>query len=316
VKSCACFSLLILCGACAAGAEEPYLIYSAVKTAEAPAIDGRLDDACWKKAEQTQPFVAIGGGPVAVQTVGMLAYDQANLYIAIVCPEPAMPRLKGLIDTNDVKDMDESVEIFIDSRYSRSNYLQFRVSILGGRDTHDQINIRNDLTPEWRGAAALNAESWAVEVAIPLSLLGVAVDDASLWGLNLNRQRLMGQGDMWTCWSATKGPFASPHRFGRLIFSPYSTWRKAHYTKQIDELLAQMTTLSKAYPYVESLAQSQIATAGKLDAEYQAEVGKAGAVTAVQCGSQAALAEKLVQEYRRIVDNLRLKIIQSEFAIK
>lgn len=243
--------LLSLTGALAQTPDDlPY--YSALHTREAPRVDGVLDETCWRGAQQTRPFVTIGGAGVDVATRAMACWDRTTLYVAYVCPEPEMAHLEARLARGELGRMDESIELFLDAACDRFTYLQLRVDLLGNRDTHGRNDLADELTGRWRGAVARNAAGWTVEIAVPFALLKAQPPDAGrLWTWNANRQRLAHGGPVeWTCWSDTKGGFHSPARFGQLVFTDFRAWLRFHTKEQIDAVEEQMADLAARYPQV------------------------------------------------------------------
>lgn len=291
-------------------ASDSFLIYSASKVAHAPVIDGKLDDACWRDAEQTAPFVKIGGSNSPVETRGRLCWDEGRLYIALVCSEPRMDALKERLQRGLLDPMEESVEIFIDSDYDKFTYLQFRVGVRGERDTHRGNDPADSLTPRWRGAAAVNADNWTLEAAIPFTLLERKPSSRALWGLNLNRQRCLDPLVLWTCWSDTQGGFHSPSRFGHLIFSGYAEWVQNYYWSRAAGKIEELADLIHRYGLPIETRMSHL---GLLFEVFKRETAAENPRTASQCSPVCLAGERMLKQYEDILAAQRLRVIQDEF---
>jgi len=296
-----------------AAEEEAFPFYAALRISSSPVIDGNLDDTCWRKAELTRPFVAIGGKDVQVKTRGMLSWDKKNLYIAFICEEPLMEVLKERIKEGDISPFEESVEIFIDSNDDRSTYLQFRVSILGEKDSRRGYEIDRELNEKWRAAVSLNKDSWTVEAAIPFEVLGAEPSPQALWGLNLNRQRMMEVKGKWTCWSDTKGGFHSPARFGHLIFIDYNAWLKAYFGNQINSLNREIKGLVRDYPELTAPFRDRFAQAKKDYRDFLQRVSSANIDSGDKCAPFYNEGKSVVGKYEDAFSRLRLAVIQGEF---
>jgi len=296
-----------------AKADPAFLIYSAKYTSRAPVLDGVLNDTCWRKAELTRPFVAIGGKEVRVKTRGMLSWDKKNLYLAFICEEPLMKVLKKRIKEGDVSPFEESVEIFIDSNYDRSTYLQFRVSIRGERDSRRGYEIDRGLNEKWSAAVSLNKDSWTVEAAIPFAVLGAEPSSQALWGLNLNRQRMIEVEGKWTCWSDTKGGFHSPARFGQLIFVDYNTWLKAYFGNQINSLNREIEGLTRDYPKLIAPFRDTLAQLKKEDRDFLRKVALAKIDSGAKCVPFYNEGKSVAGKYKDAFSRLRLAVIRGEF---
>ncbi len=296
-----------------AAAEEAVPFYAALRTSSSPVIDGILNDTCWRKAELTRSFVAIGGKEVRVKTRGMLSWDKKNLYIAFTCEEPLMEVLKERIKEGDISPFEESVEIFIDSNDDRSTYLQFRVGILGEKDSRRGYEIDRELNGKWSAAVSLNKDSWTVEAAIPFAVLGAEPLPRALWGLNLNRQRMIEVKGKWTCWSDTKGGFHSPARFGHLIFSNYSAWLNAYFGSQIDGLIREIKSLGRDYPKLTAPFQDTLAQDKKDYRDFLRKVSAANIDSGDKCTPFYNEGKSVVGKYEDAFSRLQLAVVQGEF---
>lgn len=58
-------------------------VVSSIFTAEAPVIDGKLDDQCWRRTIRLTGFHHNKGGPAEEQTEVRLCHDERNLYIGV-----------------------------------------------------------------------------------------------------------------------------------------------------------------------------------------------------------------------------------------
>ena len=97
---------LIVIGAVAAvaavAADVPRVI-QAVRTKAAPDIDGRLDDACWKEAQEITDFQHYRTPDLALlQTYGYVCYDDTYLYVGMKCLIPKGTKPAGeMLDHDD-----------------------------------------------------------------------------------------------------------------------------------------------------------------------------------------------------------------------
>ncbi|MBI3920744.1 MAG: hypothetical protein HY318_04935 [Armatimonadetes bacterium] len=294
-----------------ASASDSSLVYSASKVAQPPTIDGKLDEECWQSAEQTGPFVKIGGSNSPVETRGRLCWDEGRLYIALVCGEPRMDTLRERLQRGPVAPTEESIEIFIDSDYDQFTYLQFRVGVQGERDTHRGNDMDDSLTARWRGAAAVNADNWTVEAAIPFALLGRKPSPRALWGLNLNRQRCLEPQVLWTCWSDTQGGFHSPSRFGHLVFTGYADWLQNYYGgRAADTLEELMDLMAKHHLRYDSETRAALE---RLLEDFKRDVTAQNPTTASQCSPLCTSGETLLKQFKDALAGLRLEVIRNEF---
>jgi hypothetical protein len=245
--------VMVLASGWPAGAQAGELpLYTALHTRGAPQLDGILDEACWRNAVRTSPFVVIGGAAAEVATQAMVCWDRDHLYVAYVCAEPLMEDIATRLARQKMNPFDESIELFLNAADDRYSYLQLRVDIMGNRDTHRRNDPANELTGQWSAAVSRRQDHWTVELAVPFALLGVSTPKAARqWSWNANRQRMAHGGPVqWTCWSDTRGGFHSPARFGHMIFTDYRAWLRFHFRGQFDAIEQRMGDLVQRYPQV------------------------------------------------------------------
>jgi hypothetical protein len=187
------------------------------KCAAAPTIDGKLDDACWKDAGLRGVWVDVYTGmPAKPQSRAFITYDAKNVYVAFLNPEANMKDLVADTTTRDGQTWnDDSNELFIDPTAGRKDYFQFIVNTAevlydgqgrdGGFDSKCVAKVH-------KGEAA-----WSLEMAIPLSELGVKGSPAGqTWTANFCRNRqTQGQAEA-SAWSDTGESFHNPEAFGKL----------------------------------------------------------------------------------------------------
>ncbi|MCL7959243.1 MAG: carbohydrate-binding family 9-like protein [marine benthic group bacterium] len=164
-------------------------VYAAPRAADAPVIDGALDDPAWQKAPWTADFVDIQGGSMPTpryRTRARLLWNEEYLFIGAVMDEP---HVWGTLTERDaVIYHDNDFEVFIDPDADTHLYYELEINALdtvwdlmlikpyrdGGPaiDAWDIQGLRtgvevdgtlNDPTDEDRG--------WSVEIAIPWTVL-------------------------------------------------------------------------------------------------------------------------------------------------
>lgn len=305
-----------LCALClvltVAGDEVP--IYSAQRTPQPPAIDGRLTDTCWSKAERSAPFVAIYGAAVEAETRGVLCWDEAYLYIGLICREPLLQKLREQLADGTTTGFEESIEVFLDGNRDRHSYVQVMVSARGDRYTAEGTQRRHALDAVWQAAVALGDGEWTVELRLPLDMLGVDhPSDRALCGLNLNRTRTLGGKTTYSCWSDTKGGFHTPARFGRLLFFEYRQWLAASLRHRLGAIERRARALAVDYPNATSEPASRIAELGTARAAALDALMAAPTMTARTFAPFFVRVEALVAEGHDLLADLRLAIIRSEF---
>jgi hypothetical protein len=173
-------------------------------------IDGKLDDADWQKAAWTNYFVDIEGDkkpkPQFSTRVKMM-WDDTCIYFGAVMEEPDI--WANIVNRDEVIFHDNDFEIFIDPDGDTHNYLEYEVNALGTiwdllltkpyRD--NGLIINNWDIKGIRQAVSIDGtinnpsdvdNSWSIEIAIPLSVVGEVVHkqhpkEGTIWRLNFSR---------------------------------------------------------------------------------------------------------------------------------
>ncbi len=156
-----------------------------------PAIDGRLDDAAWQKAPpQSLVLLENKGNPVNPTEV-RLGYDSENLYLAFVCQDADMRKLRRNWTNPEERDsdvwQDDCVEVLLDPLGTRKDFY------------HIIINSGNVLYDAWRkdrvwdgnlvSAVAAADDRWTVELALPFADFGFCPRGGEVWRGNLCREQ-------------------------------------------------------------------------------------------------------------------------------
>jgi len=179
------------------------------KTPESPTIDGRLDEACWRKAAVVSDFVSLGGEtPAKKQTTARVTYDGRALYLAFVCQEPQVAKILALRTKHDQGVWeDDCVEVFLDTNHDHTTYYQFIVNSIGTRldarwTEEGRLDVRWNC--QWEAKATTHADRWDVEIAIPFESIGAR---PGVWGINLCREEHV-EGEL-SCWAPQMKRFAA-----------------------------------------------------------------------------------------------------------
>jgi formylglycine-generating enzyme required for sulfatase activity len=184
------------------------------KPAQAPRIDGLLDDAAWKQAREI-PFRFTNGRAATPEapTVARLLCDGEKLFVAFACAEPDIERLRTVGQRRDERVQDgDAVGLLLDVHLEESfkSCLSIAVNPRGmlrdGRGYEEAWTARRlgtgangevlptGFDPDWdpriEVAAKTGAARWDVELAVPLGELGIAAGKVpTVIGLQLLRVR-------------------------------------------------------------------------------------------------------------------------------
>lgn len=182
-----------------------------------PALDGKLDDACWQTAAAETEFVqASGEALAALQTTFRLAYDTAALYVAV----EAVTEKEELIgagqterDHGDLLSRDESVLV---SAFFEGQQFEFGVNSRG--TLYEARNGETAWNPQWSAVTLKTERGWNVEMAIPYRVVGAPGIPPYGYSLSFNVARLDAGRRERSEWSPTFGRWTREGRFGLLRF--------------------------------------------------------------------------------------------------
>ena len=192
-----------------------------------PVLDGNSDDQCWTGLPFME-FVSQNGEDIPHSSRAMACFDDKNLYLFFknYSPNADTVAFKTLCTQRDsmVKPYiweDDSIEIFLNPTPGiEKKYYHIIVNAKG--IILDQY-MGHDKTPSlWNSnigvSAKANMDSWALEVKIPLSDIGLAnkeMDDVTITA-NFTRNQAEGNSVKRSCWSPTMtGSNHNASMFGR-----------------------------------------------------------------------------------------------------
>ncbi|NQZ68109.1 MAG: dienelactone hydrolase family protein [Lentisphaeria bacterium] len=201
---------------CVFGGTTKKAAYTVVPTKKAPVIDGKLNDAVWKKAkfqtmyafaslEEQKRSKAIPGTRFAISA------DTKNLYVAYKCEDPHINRLKKKRTAYDSYTWDDdSVELFVDFDNTKHRFARIALSVTGA--IYDNAYLQYGLKDiQWKffnirgikGAANIQKDGWTGELSIPFAGLNVAPDRSGDWSMNFfrtNRTMKKGHHKTYSSW--------------------------------------------------------------------------------------------------------------------
>lgn len=217
----------------------------AVKTTQAPKIDGDLSDPVWQLAPVAGQFVQNFpnvGSPATQRTEVRVLYDDNAIYIgAYLYDDPALIRRQITArDEEQQKDVD-FFSVFVDTYNDHQNGFQFLATSANVQtDARLAPNITTafgnygDKTWDavWDSRVSIKADGWVVEMEIPYISLRFSKNSMQDWGLQFLRQvRRTNETTFWNFVDPNVNGFVN--QFGilknlldikpplRLSFSPY-----------------------------------------------------------------------------------------------
>jgi len=256
---CICSFLLILTSCWAAdpksasddakAGELPLPSYAVKRTPDPIVIDGKADEAAWKKAERCSRFVLWDGKKTPDLTDCKLVWDDEALYVLFVCRDTDIQA--SIAEHDGDLYQEDVVEIFIDADNDEKTYMELIVNPLNTtfdnyllRDPRDNkfSTILSWTLADWKTAATVDVtvrdpkdtaakdkdKRWTVEMRIPFSSFvltagpsGKPPRPGDVWRAALTRyDRPDPKTFIHMAWSPPYSP-GWPHvtrRFGKLVF--------------------------------------------------------------------------------------------------
>lgn len=167
---------------------------TAVETADAPRIDGVLDDAVWSTITPTTDFrqrAPVDLGAPSEATELRIAYDAKHLYIGLELFDREPGKIRAaILERGGRIDKDDNVRIAIDTYFDRKNAYIFEMNPLG---TQDDALLTDERTTNWDwdgvyvSEARITARGWTLELAIPFTTIRFPEGEAPLMGIAVQR---------------------------------------------------------------------------------------------------------------------------------
>lgn len=150
--------------------------------ADAPNIDGTLDDACWNSAPKIDTFARLRSLPdEAAKWVSVQAsHDEQHLYLAARLAKPGATLRTAIKDIGGRVWLDDALEIFIHDQRRGVRY-QIDVNALGVWWAGSAATWN----PQIRSAATIDEQGWALELALPWQAMQFESPDDRPLGIQL-----------------------------------------------------------------------------------------------------------------------------------
>ena len=208
-------TLLLVATSVAAAQDVPQLVVGQLADGEGPAIDGRVDEAEWARAQPYSTFVQQEpdeGQPASERTEIRFLIDQRNLYIAIICYDSSPDEIVVSESRRDASLADtDSIEILLDTFNDGQNAFVFGTNPFGieldgqvmgegqnsgggfiasgvGGSQRGQVRGFNaNWDADFTVRASMTERGWEAEFAIPLRTLRYNPGSDRTWGVNVMR---------------------------------------------------------------------------------------------------------------------------------
>jgi hypothetical protein len=194
---------------------------TAVPARQAPAIDGKSDDAVWREAprvsgfRQFQPHVDTDP---SYQTEFQVAFDEKNLYVFVRMLDPHPDSIMHALSRRDVRGPSDQIKLLIDSYDDKRSGYEFAVNPDGVKRDFAMSNDGNE-DDSWNGiwdvSTRVDSAGWTAEFQIPLSQLRYARAPSHTFGFGVWRDlERYAERSAWPNFSPTRNGIVS--QLGRL----------------------------------------------------------------------------------------------------
>jgi hypothetical protein len=276
------FSAVVLVAivSCADAVER--LTYPCHRLAQAPVIDGNMNDAAWKNIpEATGFFIFKSGGSekyaVEKQTSFKAGWTADAVYIVVRAEESAPEKMTATAKDGLELWSEDSIELFFFPPGAPA-YTQLIANSVGSR-YHGWTNIKT-----WEAKAVVGKTEWVLELCIPFAVLAAKPPkEGDEWPVNVARNIRTGPADeYYTCWPPLRTGFHDVANFGRFGFKGLAT----------DMVIDEEKEINTAYFCDVHKEMKKLAGLAK---KYEQELGEAQKME-----NQRAEAEKLLQIWGQV----------------
>jgi hypothetical protein len=190
--SCFFLIILLLAGSAMAG-ERVVKEYRAVRTSQAPKMDGRLDDPCWASSPPETSFTQRNpdrAQPPTEKTEFRVLYDNEDLYIGVRAYDRYPGQIMGRLARRDQGPESDWIQIDLDPYHDHLTGLKLAVNPAGTKiDAAYYDDTQEDWSWDgvWEVATSRDSAGWSAVFKIPFSILRFKPGPDLTFGLNVNR---------------------------------------------------------------------------------------------------------------------------------
>lgn len=156
-------------------------------------IDGKLEEDIWAQSERAKDFyrvLPIDTGFASAQTEVLVAYDDVNLYMAIISHDTTLGKRPVESLRRDFSfGLNDNFLAFIDTYNDQTNGFSFGISAAGAQWDGLQANggfVSLDWDCKWYSAFESYPDKWIAEFAIPFKSIRYQ-EGVKEWGINFSR---------------------------------------------------------------------------------------------------------------------------------
>ncbi len=158
------------------------------------AIDGKLNDEIWTKADIATNFIQrfpIENAPSSLKTEAKILLSEDAIIIGIMAHDTNTDSLIAPLFRRDSDIHTDWISVFIDSYNDNRTAFAFAVNPKGvQRDfiIYDDIQTDDTWNAVWKSETVILEDGWSVEISIPLTQLRYSTkNETNSWGINFSR---------------------------------------------------------------------------------------------------------------------------------
>ena len=215
----------------------------AVAASEPINIDGKLDEAAWKKGKWIDQFRNyITGAPAIDKTRFCVLFDvrKNRIFVGAEMMDSSMSTFSERGENRAKRPRDnwpgECIELFLSPKCDGNQYYQLAVGPRGMKPfPNGNLNIYDASDGEskawdgkWKAVGQKLADRWTLEMVVDaVSLGGAALKTGEVWAMNFCRGNYFSRDRKlppeYQSWSPVQNGFRDVPRFGRLVFGEKPT---------------------------------------------------------------------------------------------
>ncbi|MBM3412995.1 MAG: carbohydrate binding family 9 domain-containing protein [Bacteroidetes bacterium] len=224
------FLLVLFLGSASLSAQQGVSLRNAtaVRTTQAPKIDGKISDSVWQLATPLTDFIINSpdfGKPSRLATKVWILYDDAALYLAAnLEDDPTLIRKQLTARDGEQRQDVDYFAAYFDTYNDNQNGFQFVVTSRNvqsdGRispSAHNQFGPPSDYSWDavWESNVQFTTTGWTVEIRIPYISLRFSKAVEQSWGINFQRfSRRLNESSYWNPINPNEAGFVN--QFGDL----------------------------------------------------------------------------------------------------
>ena len=189
-------ALLALASPLGAQISEKRALAERIAPAQAPRIDGRLDEPMWTNGPPIEDFLQqrpVEGADPTERTQVFIRYDDEALYVGARMFRVRPQDIPRAMTRRDGSGNAERIQVTFDTHHDLRTGYGFSVSASGVRsDYHhssdDEMRGReSQYDPVWSADAVIDSLGWTAEMRIPFSQIRFPNVETQEWGLQIDR---------------------------------------------------------------------------------------------------------------------------------